>query len=70
MSSQTGADNSAKKLKEHIKGMKAELKKVIWPTKQKIVNYTMVVIVMCILVSLIVWLIDTALHRILSLIIG
>ena len=70
MSSQTGTDKaSAKKLGDHIKGMKAELKKVIWPTKKELINYTTVVIVMCTLVSLVVWLIDTGLHRLLSLII-
>ena len=69
MSSQTGTDNSSKKVKGLITGMKAELKKVIWPTRKELVNYTMVVLVMCTIISLVVWLIDTGLHRLLSLII-
>lgn len=70
MSSQTNADNSSNQLKSQIKGMKAELKKVIWPTKKELINYTAMVLIMCTIVSLIVWLIDSGLNIVLSKIIG
>lgn len=69
MSSQTNTDNSSKVKKQMI-GMKAELKKVIWPTKKELINYTTVVIVMCVIVALVVWIIDSGLNKLLSLIIG
>ena len=69
MSSQTNTDNSSKVKKQMI-GMKAELKKVIWPTKKELINYTSVVIVMCVVVALVVWIVDTGLNKLLSLIIG
>lgn len=69
MSSQTNTDNSSK-VKKQMLGMKAELKKVIWPTKKELINYTSVVIVMCTVVALVVWIIDSGLNKLLSLIIG
>ena len=69
MSSQTNTDSS-NQLKSQIKGMKAELKKVVWPTKKELTNYTVMVLVMCTIVSLIVWLIDSGLNVVLTKIIG
>lgn len=69
MSSQTNMKETSK-VKAHLIGMKAELKKVIWPTKKEVVNYTTVVIVMCAIVALVVWIIDSGLNKLLSLIIG
>lgn len=69
MSSQTNTSSSSN-AKSHVKGMKAELKKVIWPTKSELINYTTVVIVMCAIVALVVWIIDTGLNKLLSTIIG
>lgn len=70
MSSQTNVDNSSGNMKSQIKGVKAELKKVIWPTKKELTNYTAMVLLMCTIVSLIVWLIDSGLNILLSKIIG
>ena len=69
MSSQTNLKEE-NKVKAHILGVKSELKKVIWPTKKELINYTTVVIVMCAVVALVVWLIDSGLNKLLSLIIG
>ena len=69
MSSQTNTKETSK-AKAHLVGMKAELKKVVWPTQKEVINYTMVVIVMCAIVALIVWIIDSGLNKLLSLIIG
>ncbi len=71
MSSQTtNTDDSSAKVKSQIKGMRSELKKVIWPTKKEVVNYTVAVIAMCTAIAIIVWIIDSGLNRILRLILG
>ncbi|KNF08005.1 putative preprotein translocase, SecE subunit [Gottschalkia purinilytica] len=68
MSAQTNTEKGMNKRAGFFKGVKAELKKVTWPTKKELINDTIIVLVMCTIVSLIVWLIDTGLHRLLSLI--
>lgn len=70
MSSQNNVENSSGQFKSQIRGMKAELKKVIWPTKKELTNYTAMVLAMCTVISLIVWLIDSGLNVILTKIIG
>ena len=34
MSTQTGAKSNSGKVKTYFKGVKAEIKKVVWPTKK------------------------------------
>ncbi|MGF7058341.1 preprotein translocase subunit SecE [Brassicibacter mesophilus] len=70
MAAQTSAEkgSAAKRLGSYFKGVKAELKKVNWPNKKELVNYTVVVLVTCAVVSLVVWLLDSGLHRLLSFI--
>ncbi len=34
-------------LKEYFKGVRTEMKKVVWPTKEELGNYTLVVIATC-----------------------
>ncbi|SHI20428.1 preprotein translocase subunit SecE [Sporanaerobacter acetigenes DSM 13106] len=67
MSTQTSANKG--KMSTYFKGVKAETKKVIWPSKKELVNYTGVVILMCVIVGLIVWVLDLGITRLLSLII-
>ena len=68
MSAQTGA-RKGNKMRIYFKGVKAEMKKVIWPTKKELVNYTGVVILISVIVGLVVWVLDLGIHRVLSLII-
>lgn len=67
MSIQSSA--SKKRVSSYFKGVRAELKKVIWPTKKELINYTGVVILISSMVSLVVWVLDLGIHQILSLII-
>jgi preprotein translocase subunit SecE len=67
MSAQTGAKKG--KVNTYFKGVKAEMKKVIWPTKKELVNYTGVVILISLIVGVVVWILDLGIHRVLSLII-
>ncbi len=51
-------EKTTKKQKHFWKDFKAELKKVIWPTKTQIVNNTVVVIIMVLIVTAIVFVLD------------
>ena len=51
------AKNSKKK-KSFFKDVKAELKKVTWPTKKQLINGTIGVIVIVIITSIIVFILD------------
>lgn len=51
-------DNEKKKNKHFWKDFKAELKKVIWPTKKQLTNNTMVVIAMVLVTAVIVLVLD------------
>ena len=65
MAAQTAGTRA--KLSAYFRGVKAEMKKVIWPGKKQLINYTVVVVVMSILIALIVYGLDLGLHGILSL---
>ncbi|SHH87734.1 preprotein translocase subunit SecE [Caloranaerobacter azorensis DSM 13643] len=69
MAAQTSAGKGAK-IGGFFKGVKAELKKVSWPNKKQLVNYTTVVLVSCGLMALLVWLLDTIAHQLLKFILG
>ena len=56
--------------KEWFRGIKIEMKKVVWPTKQDVVSYTVVVIVVCALFALGFWLIDTGVLAALRAVLG
>ena len=45
--------------REYIKGVKLEMKKVVWPTKSELGAYTATVLVTCIFFAAAFWLIDT-----------
>ena len=47
------------KLGAYFKGVKTELKKVVWPTKKEAVKYTEVVVVVCAIFAIFFWLLDT-----------
>lgn len=67
------AKDTAKKkagIGEYFKGVKLEMKKVIWPTKKETTSYTAVVIVTCALFALGFWLIDTGVLAALRAILG
>ena len=67
------AKDTAKKkagMGEYFKGVKLEMKKVIWPTKKETTSYTAVVIVTCALFALGFWLIDTGVLAALRAVLG
>ena len=46
-------------LREYFKGVKVEIKKVVWPTRKELVSYTIVVLFTCTVLGLAIWGIDS-----------
>jgi preprotein translocase subunit SecE len=69
MSTNTNTVSSKEKFSAYLKGVKGELKKVIWPNKKELINYTGVVILISVLVSVIVYILDLILGGAISFII-
>ena len=46
-------------LKEYFKGVRQEMKKVVWPTRKELGSYTAVVLVACAFFALAFWIIDS-----------
>ena len=49
--------------------VRAELKKVIWPSRAEVTTYTAVVIVSVVIVAGLIWVVDSAVARLLILLI-
>ena len=62
-------DTKKGKMVTYFRGVRSELKKVIWPTKKDLINYTGVVIIISALIALIVWILDLLINSGLSFII-
>ena len=45
--------------KDYIKGVRQEMKKVVWPTNKELGSYTVVVLVMCAFFALVFWAVDS-----------
>lgn len=52
------------------KGSRAEIRKVVWPTRQETVQTTLIVVAFVMLVALILWALDSLLGWLVSLVIG
>jgi preprotein translocase subunit SecE len=44
---------------EYFKGVKIETKKVVWPTRQELISYTIVVLFTCAFFGLMIWGVDS-----------
>ncbi len=56
--------------KEYFRGVRTEMKKVVWPTRKEVVSYTAVVIAVCAAFALLFWVIDTGVLAALKAILG
>ncbi len=56
------------KIKGFLKGVRRELKKVVWPNRRELTTYTTVVLVTVALVAGIIWVVDAGYQQILQLI--
>jgi preprotein translocase subunit SecE len=50
-----------KKAVRLFKEIRSELKKVIWPSRQQLVNYTISVLIACVLIGIVIWIADALL---------
>ena len=57
-------------IKDYFKGVKLEMKKVVWPTKQEMGHYTVVVLVTCAVFALAFWAIDSGFLAVLKTLLG
>ncbi len=57
-------------IKEYFRGIKIELKKVVWPTKNELVSYTGVVIGVCAVFALGFWAVDSGCALIIQKLLG
>lgn len=55
---------------EYYRGIKTEMKKVVWPTKKELASYTGVVVLTCAIFALGFWLIDTGVLAALKAVLG
>ena len=46
-------------VKEYFKGVKLEMKKVVWPTNKELGSFTAVVLVTCAAFAVVFWAVDT-----------
>lgn len=72
MATQANTNNgeNSKSLGKFFKGVKSELKKVIWPNKKELTSNTIIVIVSVILTATAIWALDSIFGSGLNLIIG
>ena len=45
---------------EYFRGIRTEMKKVVWPTRKELVSFTGVVLFVCIILGLGIWAFDSA----------
>ena len=60
------AENANKPKTSYWKGLKAEFKKIIWPTRDDVVKQTILIIVVVIILGIIIKLLDTGIQAVLS----
>ena len=46
-------------IKEYFKGVKLEMKKVVWPTKEELGSFTAIVLATCAAFAVVFWAVDT-----------
>lgn len=69
MTTNTNTITTKEKMTTYFRGVRSELKKVIWPSKKELINYTGVVILLSAIVAIIVYILDLGLNKLLSFII-
>lgn len=57
--SQRGNKRKRGSIKEYFKGVKLEMKKVVWPTKKELGSFTAVVLATCAAFALVFWAVGT-----------
>lgn len=47
-------------IKDYFRGIRTEMKKVVWPTRKELVSFTGVVLAFCVALALGIWAVDSA----------
>ena len=53
--------NTQKGISKFFREIRSELKRVIWPTREQLINNTVTVLIACLVVGVIIWVADFAL---------
>ncbi len=59
-----------KRVARFVREVRMELKKVIWPTREQLVNNTLIVFAACILIGVIIWIADAGLGLLYTAVFG
>lgn len=60
----------SRRISKFFKEIRTEMKKVVWPTRQQLVNNTLVVFAACLAVGIVIWLADAGLGLLFRVIFG
>lgn len=60
----------AERIRRFFREVRAEVRKVVWPTRKELTTYTMVVVVTVLVVAVLLGIVDLAVSEVLALIIG
>ncbi len=63
-------EKDSNSLKRYFRGVKAEFKRVVWPTKEQLANYTGIVLAVSVVTALLIYAIDYAVQFLFSLFLG
>jgi preprotein translocase subunit SecE len=64
------ANQNRTTLKEYFRGVRVEMKKVVWPTPRELMSYTWTVVFTCFAFGVIFWVADSAFMQALQLALG
>lgn len=70
MAAQDTAVQSGSRGRRFLREVKAELKKVSWPTKQELISYTGIVFVSVLVIAILIWGIDLVYAKLLKIFIN
>ncbi|KXO16297.1 preprotein translocase subunit SecE [Peptoniphilus sp. GNH] len=63
MTSQVNQNKDKQSNGKYLRGVKSEFKKVVWPTKKQVANYSSIVIVAIILFSILLSVLDFIINK-------
>ena len=70
------ADNSAvqkkglfARIKDYVRGVVSELKKVTWPSKKEVINYSIVVVLFMIIMGIVIGVLDLGAGKLVNLLV-
>ncbi|MDI9481998.1 MAG: preprotein translocase subunit SecE [Bacillota bacterium] len=68
MAEQSKKPNIFQRLARFTKEVRSELKKVIWPSKNQVINNTIIVLITCLILGGIIWILDFILGQVYTLV--